>query len=539
MKKLIKITGWVFGILITLIIITGIAIKVIVTKDFIATKIENAINGRVEIRDISVPLWAAFSGISIDGFKIANKDAEMTKPMKDRTPVSKEVIGFEKFEFKIAVGKLITSFGKDFELKSFVLVKPKANVILYENGTNNILPLLVKAPEPVKKEAAGEPEAKVKPAKKEAAVVAAATKEKAQPTAEEKVKKPFSIKSVPSVIKMGKIGIEDGEFVVNIQKIQNTLVVNNVNFLLKDIYIDPQNLDKPDKNRVNMTNSLNMELKENNKVDAAVSSFLFIFSSNGTIQPFNPKTGGTSEIMTVEAIFHKNTKITGLAVFKKLKSGTEQLKKIGINLDFLKDDIALTDDSKVKIEYNYGKITFLSDLVIDSVDSSIVVAQKSWVDINSYENLMTGSIKLAPNHTATIEKQVDSALKPAVDAVVGNIPANLRSAAGSSLNVETLRNNILQPARDDKNRITLGYKSTGKLSHPSVSIVKPEFPSAKEVVAQESGKLKGNANTMIKGQVDQAKKQATDAAKKEADKATEAAKENIKQEAANKLKKLF
>jgi hypothetical protein len=231
--------------------------------------------------------------------------------------------------------------------------------------------------------------------------------------------------------------------------------------------------------------------------------------------------------------------MTGLAVFEKLKASTEQLKKIGVNLDFLKDDIVLTGDSKVQLEYNTGKITFLNDLIVNSADSSIVVSEKSWVDINTYENLMNGSINLAPNHTATIEKQVDTALKPAVDAVINGLPASLHTVAASSLKVETLRNNILKPARDDKNRIMLGFKSTGQLSRPTVTITKPEFPSAREVVAQESSKLTKDANALVKGQVDQAKKQATAAVKKETSKATKAAKDKAKKEAAGKLKNVF
>jgi|GEM_PF-2380253 len=545
MKKLVKILAWVFGGLAALVLIAGIAIKVIVTKDFIASKIEGAINGRVEIRDISVPLWAAFSGISIDGFKIAEKDAEMKKPMAERSPVVKEVIGFERFEFKIAAGKLIMSLGKDFELKSLLLIKPKADVVLYEKGGNNILPLLLKPPAP--ETDSEKADAKSKASEKDAAAAVAAKQGKTSADDKEETSKPFSIKSAPGIIKMGKIGMEGGEFTVNIQKIQNTLTVSNVDFLLKDIYIDPAHLDQPGKNRVNLSMGLNLGLKENKKAEGAISSFLFIFSSTGAIVPFNPQTGEPTKLATVEAVFHKGSQMTGLAIFEKLKKGADQLKKIGISLDFLKDDIALNSDSKVKLEYNNGKVTFLSDLVINSEDTSIVVDEKSWVDINTYENLLTGYLKLAPKHTASIEKQVDVILKPAIDGVVRNLPAGLRAKAGESLQVETIRNNVLKPARDDQNRIMFGYKSTGKLSRPNVAIVKPEFPSAKDIVAQESRKLSADASALLKGEAEKLQKQATDAAqqaaqqaaKKEADKASKAAQEKAKQDAAAKLKKLF
>ncbi|MDH4262348.1 MAG: hypothetical protein OEV78_04810 [Spirochaetia bacterium] len=532
MSKIKKVLGWGFGILISLVIITGIAIKIIVTKDFIAAKIENAINGRVEIRDISVPIWAAFSGITIDGFKISNKDAEMQKPMKDRTPVVKEVIGFEKFEFKVAVGKLIMSLGKNFEIKSMLFVKPKAEVILYEKGGNNILPLLVKNSENSKDEAKSTAEQEKNKPK------SAASEKKTDESG-----KAFSIKSVPGIIKMGKIGMEGGEFTVYIQKIQNKLILNDVNFILKDIYIDPQNLDKPEKNQVNLASNLKMELKENKKVDSAVSSFLFAFSLNGVIQPFNAQTGYPTQFATAEAVFHKGSKMNGLVVFEKLKKGTEQLKKIGISMDFLKDNIELADDSKMKLEYNSGKITFLNALLINSADSNIVVDEKSWIDINSYEHLMTGSIKLSASHSATVENQVDNALKPAIAVVLTNVPANLRSTAAANLKVESIRNNVLKPARDEKNLITLGYKTFGKLSGPTVSIVKPDFPSTKEVVAQESKKLQGSADTIVKEQLNNVKKQATTAAeqavKKETSNATNAATESAKTEATKKLKKLF
>ena len=75
-KKVAIIGGIAFVVIVLAI---GIAIKVFVDKDLVAKLIEDNINGRVEIEDISVPLWAAFSGITIDGFKIGYKDAEMKK----------------------------------------------------------------------------------------------------------------------------------------------------------------------------------------------------------------------------------------------------------------------------------------------------------------------------------------------------------------------------------------------------------------------------------------------------------------------------
>ncbi len=505
MQKLKKVAIGVVALLIVILIGTGVAIKMIVTKDFIAQVIEDNINGRVEIGDINVPIWAALSGISIHDFKIGKKDSEMKNPMEERSPMKASVIGFKEFQFKVAVGKLITSMGKDFELKTLLLVEPKADIVLYKDGGDNLTPLLIK---PSSKAENGEAPA-------EAAEAPADTSA------------PFSIKTVPTVIKMGKIGVEDGSFTVNMREYGNTVQLSDVDFLLSDIYIDPANLGDKSKNQVNMHAGFQARMDENKK-DGAVQSFNMILTMDALIQPFDQKTGYLKEYLELEMRAHKGTYFTGLAAFEQLKDQTESLNKIGVSLDFLKDRIELNEDSVFTLVYDNGKVTFTTPVTIPTEDMVLKLEENSWMHTVSLKHTFTGSMILNEKYTPEVQGQVDKAVKPALELALKNIPSQLRSQAGSSVTTESVRDQILDPAINDNNEVDLGFKSSGQLASPSVSITRPSFPTPKQAAGNAFQGVKSNVTGAVSAEVDQAK------AKAEAEAKAKAEAEKAKAEAAAK-----
>jgi len=540
MKKALRILKKVllgFVILILVIMIGGfIAIKVVVTKDFIATKIEENINGRVEIKDISVPIWAAFSGITIDGFKIGYRDAEVGKPMESRTPMKNEVIGFKQFNFRVALGALITSFGKKFELKSLLVTEPVAHIVLGKNGGNNLQPLLTK---PKTKEELAEA---AEEAKKAAEEKKAARKKEAEKPKEPE--KPFDFRELPTEIKMGKIGMEGGYFTVNVEALGQTLKVSRANVLLRDIHLDPKNLEKH--NFVGLTTQFDLELQESK--GKGIKSFKIIFDLQGGINPINPKTGGPAESVTLRAGLKKGTFVTGLSIFEKLKDQTENLNKIGIKLGFLAETQTLTRDAIATIFYSGGVVTVKEPPALVTNDFEFRLSKEDYMNVKTLDHRFRGDFALAAQHTKSVESDLEKAIGSAVTPAVAQLPAGpVRDQAKSALTPEKMRQSVLAPAMKN-GLITLGIESTGSLSSPQVRVISPEFPNLKNLIADEIKKATGNLKDMVGAQVDALKNKAmaegkaqVDAAKAkaqaEAERQRKAAEEEAKRKAQQELMK--
>ena len=507
MKKVLKLLKRILigvGVLLVVIMVGGfIAIKVVVTKDFVATKIEQNINGRVEIKDISVPIWAAFSGITVDGFKIGQRDAEVGKPMDQRTPMKEgsEVIGFKKFNFQVALGALISSFGKKFELKSLLFTEPKAHIFLAKAGGNNLTSLLKKpkTKEELEKEAAEQAEE----AKKKAAA------KKAEP---EEEKKPFDFRELPTEIKMGKIGIEGGLFTINIEALGQTVVASGVNAYLRDILIDPKDLEH--KNFVGLTTNFTLALQESK--GGGVKSFKISYDMSGGIKPIDPQTGGINQGIGLRMGLLKGSYVTGLAMFEKLKGSTEMLNKIGIKLNFLGETQTLQNDAYMAITYGGGLVTIVEPPTLVTADFKFGLTAQDFINIKSMAHHFRGDLSVAAQHTKKIEQDLDKNIAAAVDPAVEKIPAGaIRDQAKAALTPEKIRMSVLAPAYKD-GLITFGIDSSGSVSSPSVKVTKPEFPSLQNLIQNELKKAVPNVKDLVGAEVDKLKNKAVDEAKNKA-----------------------
>ncbi len=522
MRKIVKYTSIAFGAFCLVIIILGIILNIYLTKDRVVQLIEQHINARVEIKDISVPLWATFSGITLQRLKVGYRDRQVKKEPSKRKPMGKPIVGFEEFNFKVAVLKLFTSLGKNFELKTLLFTKPEAHVILYAKGGTNLDSLFSSPPSEDQK---SEKNQKIQKEKKK-------TKKSPQKPSE-----PFSIKSIDTVIKVGKIGIERGNFSVNLQKFGNTLKLHNVDAYVDDILIDPKDLYN--KNRVRFKFSLSALFDENNKGKGAVRSFVINFKINGRVQPFDPKTGKVTQRARLKVGLLSGTKFTGLALLKKTKDEVKLLKKAGINLAFLKDKIELNKDAIVDISFHSGIITFKSSPRIDTNDYLIRLKEGSRMSIKTMNHNFITDLVLNEKVTQKIRGQVEGYFAKVIKVTVKRLPTALKSAS-SYLKASTLTSEFLAPAIDkETNCFRLSINSRGSFSNPDIVLVKPRLgdpeKEVRKVVDKQLKNLEGTAKRFIENKAEIAKKIAKQE-KKEALMKIQAIAEQKKREAKERLK---
>lgn len=500
MKKTLRLVKkfliYFSAFLVVVIIAAGIILKVVVTKDFVATQIENNINGRVEIKDISVPLWAAFSGITVEGFKIGNKDAEMKKPMEERTPMAEAqtVIGFKEFNFRVAIGRLITSLGDELKLQSLMLVEPKAIIVIDENGNNNLVPLLLKKPDP----------SETTEIEKETEAPESEPEEQAATTDEEPAK-PFSFKDINTVIDMSKIGMEGGYFTVRLKQFGNDIIISNANFILHDILINPENLEN--ENQVLLRTTADIALKENS--GGSVQSFLIKLRANGSIKPVNPQTGQISENLALKLGLEKGTFFTGLAVFDKIKQHAANFQKAGIDISFLQDRLELTQDAAMTVIYGAGTVTLKEPPVMTTADLMIRMKAEDFINIKTLNHNLSGDMLLAEKHTAPVKENVKKAIAAGVSSLVSAAPAQVKPQLEASLKSDTLTEQFLAPAIDKSTgRIRFSFISQKNLASPDVRLTAPVLPSLKDLASKAMGDIEGALKAMVDRELNKLKMQA-------------------------------
>ncbi|MFP4193843.1 MAG: AsmA family protein [Desulfobacterales bacterium] len=128
MKKMLKITGWVFAVLVVLAVILLVAAKLLITPERVKKTVlpvaEKALNRQVSIGEISISL---FSGISIKDFNVMMRE-------EDETFVSAESL--------VLRYKLWPLLKKQVAVDDLRLINPDIRAVRYKDGAFNFSDLL-------------------------------------------------------------------------------------------------------------------------------------------------------------------------------------------------------------------------------------------------------------------------------------------------------------------------------------------------------------------------------------------------------------
>ncbi|MCF8110654.1 MAG: AsmA family protein [Desulfobacteraceae bacterium] len=128
MKKMLKITGLVFAVLIVLVVIVMVAAKLLITPERVKKTVlpvaEKALKRKVSIGDINISL---FSGISIGDFRVMMRDEDMT------------FVSAESLELSYKFWPLLK---KQVSIDEVRLKNPEVRVVRNKDGSFNFSDLL-------------------------------------------------------------------------------------------------------------------------------------------------------------------------------------------------------------------------------------------------------------------------------------------------------------------------------------------------------------------------------------------------------------
>ncbi len=426
MKKILIGISVFFGLILAVLVVGLLSISSIVTPDFIVGQIESSLNARADLKKVNISIFSALSSVELEDLSLHERDhfADNASLLKERTPSVNPILSVKKVDLKL---NFLALLKRNFQLKSFLLISPSVSIVLKENG--NSLTHLFHKPKLV----FGKPNP--------------ALEIKEETISVDKDNKPFTVKSLPISASIGKIGMENGEIELFIQRTLQKISLKNVNVLLTDIDIDPENLEKH--NSIYLIANLNLSVFNSGGQETG----LFKIQSNGSIAPFAVKTGLVNPSVNYHLTLKTGSYINGLSIMDALSGKLPVLSNAGIKLDGFSKKADLTRDVNLEINYFSNKITLLNQVIFPTPNYDLTLEKNSWIHLENNEHSFTGGVLASKAESDKAISGVDSAIK----------------AQMKKDNPVEIRNKILgNLIKND--RVNLPFTSSGNIKSPNVQL---------------------------------------------------------------------
>lgn len=447
MKKIgIYVGASILGLL--LIIIIGLSsLSSFITPEFVVQNLESSLNARVYVKEVNLNL---FSATEVKGIELTNRDSVADKgtPLEERTPIKNPLVQLESIDLGLTFSALLK---KEFRLDKLIINSPDLTLVLNENGSNN-LSSLFKPPVTVN----GEPNPSLTA---EALAERKKEEEEAKRSSDASSNEPFSIKSIPISISMGELGIKNGNIKIVMKKTKQVIQLNALNLFLKDLDIVPDDLENHNSLKLILNTDLGI-IGSNGK-----ESSLFLLDTNGTITPFDAKTGLVNTSIVHSVTIKEDSYISGFAVFDSLAGELPALKNLNIKMDKLAQKSSLKEDVTTKIGYSKGRVSFKDSPVFPTTNYDLVISEGTWIQITNSTHIMNGKIIGTKEESDRAISQIDKALQ----------------GAGKGVDTSELKKKIFGDLIEG-DRVALPFQSTGNIKDPNVGL-KIQLPSIADLIS--------------------------------------------------------
>ena len=394
-------------------------------KGYIVKQIESNFNCRVEVGKVHVNLFSLFSSIEIFDLKIVTRDESANNgvPYSKRKPIEGGVdVYVEKLELKV---KLISLIKMKLKINTFVFYQPAIYMMFDKEYDDNITPIF-SLPAIVD----GKPNTEIVKEKKEK---------------EPKEKTVLTIKKSPLSAVLDKVGFENGEMYMYLEKTLVSLEFKNLNVLFNDIYVNPDNLY--------MYNSLNLsfgfQLDIIGKSKKLISELHI--SCNDNVHPFYPDTGRYNRETVYNLILEKGSYLKKVVLYSTMPNVLYELAKFGLNFDNIENIENLTD-TVFTVTFYRGKLELKKNVTLMTEQFALELFTDSWFQVMDNEHYFIGSVII---------------YKKELSQVVNGVEDFLRSTI-KELPTRRLQK-LLLPTLVKNDKLILPYVSSGNIRSPNVN----------------------------------------------------------------------
>ena len=246
------------------------------------------------------------------------------------------------------------------------------------------------------------------------------------------------------------------EININLFSTTPSLKLNDVKFAPRDEYADDQ-----------------VNIEDRPELESAIVSLTSIKFNIDIVHLFRSGDEIISEISIGEG-----SNISEAGTLDKFKSSLSTLSDIGVNLEFLSENIELQKDVEIKTLFVAGKVSFLEDLNLETADYDLTLTKDSWFDLDDNSHEFQGNFLLSTDESEKIFNKVDKYIDEKTSKATDN---------GYSVDKNKIKDKLFEGMIQD-DRIYVKFTSHGDISEPEVSL--SSSPESLEKIVEDA--LMGN-----------------------------------------------
>lgn len=380
MKLNVKILGGVVAAVVALVVALILVVNWVTSRllsaEFIAGKIEETIDVRAHLGEVSSSVFSPTAFVEIRDFALAPKNASdfADAPIK---------LG----KVRAAV-RLTELFSKRLSVSAILLQDADLKVTLYADGSNSINKILNLPGPPLPAESAFQPEPG--PA--------------------------FNAKTFPGVVSLSDIRLQDINVDLTVEKNGALVRLRDFNLALDRIGINPQNLAEFNDAELQLDGTITLDSARDKTLRYANLSF----KGPMLVKPFDVDTGNIDPNVTawldVSSTAYLSPRIPSLQQAFKLM---DSIRRFGLDFDPIPEQVNFSPGRELIVNYYRGKLTFNNAFTMLLGDWQIDIAENGWL------NVADGTHSLAA--TLTASAALSQKLRGQLNGGLTKLPEEIRS----------------------------------------------------------------------------------------------------------------
>jgi len=414
--------------LAVLVIALSVACRIVLSKNFLAARIEAALNCRVEIGELHISLLSIPAKVVIGDVILAQRDDVVRDGVAhdDRPPLEGGEIRAKEIRFHLSLRDLLS---KKIEVSDLLLRGAHFDLKLSHEGELNIDPLF-ESPKKEKKE--------------------------------RKRKGLNARDGAPFVTRLKRLRFEDAAFDLLIEKTGLMIQARDLNLDLSDIQVDPNALEKVNEARLQLAVQLGVFSSRQDRPQYAQIGL----EGPARVRLFDPATGELSPDADIDFAIDPASYVSAKARYiVELWKVTDELVKIGLKTGLLSDTLSFGRERVLSASYAHNKLLLRKPLSLTMNDWELVLEDDSWLVFSSEQHASMVRLVAATGVSDFVRKHLLKLIEITPEAVRDKLKAEL-----------------LGPVFVD-DRLTLKVATRGELSDPKVKLI-TSLPDAQKTIKE-------------------------------------------------------
>ncbi len=433
------------------------------TPERLVRQLETTCNARVQIEGCTLSLFSSSARLELTGLQFHPRDGEADRgtPMASRPPIKITNTYLRMRRALIEADLLALLLRRELRVKTVRIDMGDIKCDILPGGGNSLRalftpPSTVPAPStPAMLELA-------------AAAVAATTNavhstppadetEDASSPPNEDTSTPLSTRSVfaatqlPGIVALESIVFADSRIRIRNRKTRAVTELNELQFSLTDVAVDPADLTTTNRGTVTITTRIVMTGSKKNPGPVATLGLRL----NGTLTPFDKTSGQFQPDIQFTTDITKDSVLESIPALEKIEKNMARARRAGLKIEPLGRQARLATDSRMAMHFRDGRLTLTQPATLDCGGYALTARGGSMLD--------------AVQGTHDVHASWVASQEVSDQALAGS--REFLSSAGSETG-NALRELLIDPLVRD-GRLAMDFATSGALSDPDVRIAHP------------------------------------------------------------------